>query len=772
MLRLLIVVLACGASLAGTTSRAATFTVDTTVENASLSACTAAPGDCSFRGALAAANATIAFDTILFDIPMTDAGCTPATGVCRIRVGADFTITQPVLVDGYSQAGASPNTIPAPGANDARIKIEITAIEGFNSFRLFNIRANTEFRGLAIFLPTGGMINGFGEADRLVMRGNWFGVQASGASPDYSGNGFVFSLAALFTDVLIGGPTPADRNVIAGSGRDLDNLPGGGGADIQARSIAAGQVSGRVLVQGNLFGLAPDGIEPRPLRDAVRVFTGFVVPTPQIEILDNRFVRPVRRFGGGFGGALRLTSSQAMNATTRIQGNLFGLAVDGTRIGVERDHIFFDTGGSTQSQRVLIGGLGAGEGNVFAAGFRQSASDLGSAVRLPTGALGTFVEFVGNRMLGNAGIGLDFPNSSAGGGIVYGRTPNDADDADTGANNQQNHPRISAYSVTGKQFSVTYRVDSAAAHSAYPLRVDFYKALGDEGEVLLGSDVYALAQAQADRSVTLAVPPGVALGSDDVIVAIATDADGRSSEFSFDPVALTVTDSPDPNPAGDPFTVDVQAQALQGPFKPNGIVELSMNTSPPATCLIALAPRAAINTSGGSCSLIAPVAGTRTITATYRTLQGAFGSALGADVTAQATHTATVPNPEQVGFPRCRLRVLEGSTAQIRIERRSGGNVVVAAMLTHSAGTATPGVDYSVPPDQLLTWAVNDLTPRIIAIPIAADAAIEPVETFRLTLGEPVATALLPFAHIDVEIVDPLGDLLFNDGFEIPECLP
>jgi hypothetical protein len=220
--------------LAGT-AQAATFTVDTTSDSGALSACTAAPGDCSLRGAITRANAVIDADVITFDIPTSDAGCTAATGVCRIQVGADFSVTQSTVIDGYTQPGATPNTIPAPGANDAQLKIEITNASGFNSFRLLEGSGALTLRGLAIFLSSGGMVSG--ARPQLIIEGNWFGVTAAGTSPDYTGNGHVLSLSSCTaSQVLIGGPDPADRNVIAGSGRDGDGLPGGGSASVCAAS--------------------------------------------------------------------------------------------------------------------------------------------------------------------------------------------------------------------------------------------------------------------------------------------------------------------------------------------------------------------------------------------------------------------------------------------------------------------------------------------------------------------------------------------------------
>jgi len=115
---------------------------------------------------------------------------------------------------------------------------------------------------------------------------------------------------------------------------------------------------------------------------------------------------------------------------------------------------------------------------------------------------------------------------------------------------------------------------------------------------------------------------------------------------------------------------------------------------------------------------------------------------------------------------------VEGEVARVLVPRNSGGVVQVGVNLTHVAGTATAGEDYTPPADQVLTWAPGDFAPKVFDIAIAANAPIEPLERFRLTLSEPSATAILPFAQLDVEIMDALGDVRFGDGFEPPACLP
>ncbi len=66
----------------------------------------------SFRQAILDANAGAGLDTIAFNIPAaTDAGCDSGTGVCTILPASALpTIIDPVIIDGYTQPGSSPNT--------------------------------------------------------------------------------------------------------------------------------------------------------------------------------------------------------------------------------------------------------------------------------------------------------------------------------------------------------------------------------------------------------------------------------------------------------------------------------------------------------------------------------------------------------------------------------------------------------------------------------------------------------------------------------------
>src|SRR4029079_4923413 len=86
----------------------------------------------------------------------------------------------------------------------------------------------------------------------------------------------------------------------------------------------------------------------------------------------------------------------------------------------------------------------------------------------------------------------------------------------------------------------TYRVPSDPVNSAYPLRIEFFKAdSSGQGQTFLGFDTYESASAEAPKTRTF--QPKTMLAAGDKIVATATDsnqAGGNTSEFS---AAATVT---------------------------------------------------------------------------------------------------------------------------------------------------------------------------------------------------------------------------------------
>ncbi len=119
---------------------------------------------------------------------------------------------------------------------------------------------------------------------------------------------------------------------------------------------------------------------------------------------------------------------------------------------------------------------------------------------------------------------------------VLGFTANDSQDLDEGPNNYQNFPDLQSaqHDPSGNRINFSYVVDSSTAASDYPITVDVYAAdgIGQEGQTWLASTTFTAEQYQSGAPVfvTLSADEQVAVG--DTIVATATDAAGRTSEFS------------------------------------------------------------------------------------------------------------------------------------------------------------------------------------------------------------------------------------------------
>lgn len=163
----------------------------------------ASDGVTTFREAIVAANANSGADRIEFNIP--------GPGVHTIFPATSLPpITERVVIDGYTQPGASANSLA--NGNNAVLLIELSgtnpAIQG-TGLRFEG--SGTEVRGL--------VINGFQHGiwlafDGYRIDGNFIGTDATGQIARANGNGISQFFAS--DGNIIGGPTPQERNVISG----------------------------------------------------------------------------------------------------------------------------------------------------------------------------------------------------------------------------------------------------------------------------------------------------------------------------------------------------------------------------------------------------------------------------------------------------------------------------------------------------------------------------------------------------------------------------
>lgn len=502
----------CAAALAiASAAHAATFTVDTTIDDGSapFQICDSNDGNCSLRGAITKANASGGADDIDFAIPASDSGYIAATQHWRIAPATELPlISDDLVVDGYTQPGATPNTLaPDQGGINAVLAIELHGPGGSTAgLTVGNGSPRLTVRGLAI--NRFGINLGLYSPGPHHIEGCFLGTDITGLQ-GIAANGNSIGIRQR-GEAVIGGTTPAARNVISGNGYI-------GLWDESGTTTAAAS-----SVQGNLIGLAADGVTVLPGQD-YGVYLSGAAPGG---LFGGDSVAARNVFAGNELGAFYFTGNTggANAPATRIQGNVFGTDWSGTLArpnganspspSQPQPTIAVFRGGSCG---IAIGGNAEGEGNLIANG-----AAAGVHIATCTGAAIQGNAFRGNR------IGIDLSASSFADGI----TPNDAGDADSGGNRLQNVPTIDSavYSGDGATLTLTYRIDSTPANAVYPLRVDIARGFGRQALATVLSDSYTSANAQLPRSVNIAVND---LLGQPVVLSV-TDAEGNTSEFSSD----------------------------------------------------------------------------------------------------------------------------------------------------------------------------------------------------------------------------------------------
>jgi len=360
----------------------ATFTVnktgDSSDNNLADSKCdtSATSGNqCTLRAAIQEANDTAGVDTINFNITSTSKTITPTSALPPI--------TQPVTINGYSQSGASANS-KATG-NDAVLKIVIDGINaGADVTGLVVEGSDTTIRGLVIQRFDRYGIEVGGSGDHLIA-GNFIGTNAAGNTARGNAVGLYISSQGN----VIGGTTPAARNVISGNDAYGVRIEGANANDNQ--------------IQGNYIGTTKAGTAALANGD-----TGLIL----LDGADNTIggtVSGARNVMSGNGGnGIKLLNAAAGNA---IQGNYVGTNAAGTAAVGN----FYRGITVQESPDALVGGTVAGARNVISGnrleGLEFVFTDGGTA---QGNLIGTKADGTGD--LGNGRIGIYI----VGGGVVVG----------------------------------------------------------------------------------------------------------------------------------------------------------------------------------------------------------------------------------------------------------------------------------------------------------------------------------------------------------------
>ena len=193
----------------------------------------------SLREAIIFANNHAGRDTISFNLP--------GSGVHTISPTLPLpAITDPVVIDGYTQSGASPNTLVS--GDNAVLLVELNGSSAGVNFLSNGLRitgGDSTIRGLVInrFHMSGIAI----ESSDNVIEGNFLGTNAAGTALLGSFNMYGVLIGALNGTLsapnnVIGGSSPAARNVIAG-----EAFVTSGGIGIEGAGSSGNRVQGNYI---------------------------------------------------------------------------------------------------------------------------------------------------------------------------------------------------------------------------------------------------------------------------------------------------------------------------------------------------------------------------------------------------------------------------------------------------------------------------------------------------------------------------------------------
>jgi CSLREA domain-containing protein len=210
---------------------------------------------CSLREAIYAANQT-SNAIIAFGIPNGDTGC--VNGVCTIRPTENLpAIISTVFIDGYTQPGASPNTLtligddadPAIAGDNAELKIVIDGSSVANDGRGLDLEAGSDLSTISGLVITHWNVAGIyiNSSSGNTISGNFIGIDQTGTTAAGAKGG----VGVLITSDC---DESADKNTIGGEFPELRNIISGNGASGIDLGGPDGSCAGFTSVEGNYIG--------------------------------------------------------------------------------------------------------------------------------------------------------------------------------------------------------------------------------------------------------------------------------------------------------------------------------------------------------------------------------------------------------------------------------------------------------------------------------------------------------------------------------------
>ena len=358
-------------------------------------------GSGTLRDAIHQANLTNGPSVITFAIGSVS--CGPGGGPTVIwLLSALEDITVPLVIHGYSQPGAHPNT-KAVGF-DAQLCIGLSG-GGTLDTALHIASGKPNAR-----LDVSGIIFSWFKSNAIVLadgrgdyvHGNSFGVDAPGTGSVFP-NGGNLLLTGNARAATIGGPAPADRNLFgAANGAVLGN-----GLNLSGKDSYS-------VVRGNYIGTDANGTGNRGNSGG-----GIQLLASQHNLIADNVI------GANNVGVELVSSGLVAAAGNTIQGNNIGMGATGGVLGNAFAGVWLSAGATDND-------IGSSDPNIGANGNRIANND-GPGVWIDSSA-GTYNSVFANAIGTNTGLAIDLD--------AQGHLANDNLDADIGPNDLQNHPAI------------------------------------------------------------------------------------------------------------------------------------------------------------------------------------------------------------------------------------------------------------------------------------------------------------------------------------------
>lgn len=816
--RVLRFVLAMFASMVffGGVAEAATFQVTTTADNGD----NLNPTPGSLRKAILDANANPGADDIVFQIQ--------GSGVQSISPPTRLpNITDPVTIDGYTQNGASKNTLP--DGDNAVLMIELDGTNAGLGFQGIGLQINggsTTIRGLVINrFSNYGIQIGVNSPGNNRIEGCFIGTDPTGS----------ISLPNIVAGIYLNG---SNDNVIGGTTPDTRNLISGGDPNGGSGIVATGKPISGTIIQGNFIGINAAG-------------TAALVPNSKGTGV-NIDSATKTTIGGTTPGARNVIAGNAagiqvgVSDQTSIVGNYIGTDSSGTNAIGNRSHgiqLFNSSnniiGGSTPAARNIISATQTGEGIGFgqnstgnvvqgnyigtdvtgnvAMGNDSGVATLNGGVITPSNnKIGGSGPGEGNLISGNKSTGINFISDS-GGNVIQGNLigTNASGTSAVPNGNPVNNSGVGIALTASNNNLVGGNVPGArnviSGNINYGVLINFGSSEVIQGN-FIGVDINGAALGNGGRGIYVTNSShdcsigGTATGTGNVI-----SFNGGQGISIYESSAAThaynisVTGNTFYSNAGSAgpgidlenngVTQNDAGDADTGPNNYQNFPLLATATSNGTTTTIS----GSLNSESNKQYRIEFFASPQCSASGYGEGQAFLGST---DVTTNgndASFNVTLPIAVQPGYvitatatdslgntsefsPCLLLNGLPGGgalqfnaanftvnenagTATVTVDRVGGNSSAVSVHYAISPGSATAGADYTSV-SGTLNWATGDLSSKTFTVPIINDTTNENSETISLSLGSPTGGATLgnqKTATLTILDDDPLPSVSISD---------